>query len=76
MAKRLRGEKAKGRILKLILVIMKKKEIKKTKEVNGFEMPRARAIKIDTSVSLLLTSLPPGNPASPWGPPSWGKPKW
>ena len=55
---------------------MKKKEIKKTKEVNGFEMPRARAIKIDTSVSLLLTSLPPGNPASPWGPPSWGKPKW
>ena len=55
---------------------MEKNEIRNEKPKVEFEMPRARAIKIDTSVSLLLTSLPPGNPASPWGPPEWGKPKW
>lgn len=34
-----------------------------------FEFPRARKIEIDTSVSLLMTSNPPGNPGVPMGPP-------
>ncbi len=52
-----------------------KKTVKKVKK--PFEMPKARIIKIDTSVSLLLTSMPPGNPGLPgFNPPDWGRPKW
>jgi hypothetical protein len=57
---------------------MKPKKAKKTSTIEKpFELPTARVIKIDTSVSLLLTSLPPGNPAMPgFNPPDWGRPKW
>ncbi len=58
------------------LIIMKKRKTIKPKE-KQFELPTARVIKIDTSVSLLLTSLPPGNPSMPgFNPPDWGRPKW
>ncbi len=57
---------------------MKDKEETKEQSVEvEFELPTARVIKIDTSVSLLLTSLPPGNPSMPgFNPPDWGRPKW
>ena len=34
-----------------------------------FEFPKGRKIEIDTSVSLLMTSNPPGNPGVPGSPP-------
>ena len=52
----------------------------KTTRQTTFEIPKARKIEIDTSVSLLMTSTPPGNPGLPgapgFNPPAWGGPQW
>jgi len=37
----------------------------KTQNQKKFVAPRATRIEIDTSVSLLMTSTPPGNPGMP-----------
>lgn len=63
--------------INLMLKIMSKKEKKLAIRNSNFQIPKARVIKIDTSVSLLLTSMPPGNPGMPgYNPPDWGRPKW
>jgi len=49
-------------------------ENKEERDLFDSDLPAARIIKIDPTVSLLMMSTPPGNPGGPFSPPDWGNP--